>query len=650
MIYRKEIDGLRAIAVLSVVLFHGGFLGFNGGYVGVDIFFVISGYLITNIILEDKKNNNFSIINFYERRARRILPALSMVLMVTTTAAYLFMPVELLAIYSKSLISITAFSSNIYFFFSNGYFSPVSDTNPLLHTWSLAVEEQYYFIFPVVVMLFWSFGKNILLIIIIIIAIISLLITQILLFRHAVDANFYLIFSRAWELLFGSIIAFIPIQKLQTSRLAREFLGGCGLIMICYSVVFFDDKTPFPSFYTIIPVLGACLIIVFSSSVSYTGRFLSNKILVPIGLISYSLYLWHQPLFSFLRLKSIGEPSLYMYLVAILFSFIIAFFNWKYIEKPFRNKSVFTRSAIFKCSGLSIIFFFLIGLLGYINNGFSQRYNSYSSSIQYSPKRESCHTKGNDFLKPENACKYFSNNVTWATFGDSHTVELAYTLAKRLEKHNAGLLQLSFSGCPPALLFEAARDGCTKWLNESLTYLEKDKTIKQVLLGFRYTGFLYGSQLDMYPNLPRISLDHPFFSSHHNIGAEGFQEIYWNSLKAIVSRLLKAGKDVYLMYPVPELPLDINMAVMPFSVFNTTTMLNLGRVTDKKYYINRNEYILKKLDSLPFGNKLHAIKPFEIMCTDGYCPAVVNGKALYFDDNHLSLAGAKLISDSILMN
>jgi peptidoglycan/LPS O-acetylase OafA/YrhL len=409
---RKEIDGLRAIAVLPVVLFHAGILGFAGGYIGVDIFFVISGYLITSSILEDSKRNNFSIIDFYERRARRILPALSVVLFFTTILAYVFMPPNLLKSYSESLISVTTFASNVFFYITSGYFSTASDEKPLLHTWSLAVEEQYYLLFPLMVVVLLPLGRKKLISIIVLLTSISLIFSQYLSTRNA-DANFYLIFSRAWELFFGSIIAFFSIDTWSVSREKRELIGILGLLIIFYSIIFFDSYTPFPSFYTLAPVLGTFLIIIFVDSNTYVGRFLSNNIFVTVGLISYSLYLWHQPLFAFLRLKYIGEPPTYMFIGTSICAIFLAFLSWKYIETPFRNKINITRKSIFQYSITSIAIFLFIGFAGYFYNGFEKRFDvkSYTKSMEPSPKREVCHTVGLDYIKPINACKYFGQNI-----------------------------------------------------------------------------------------------------------------------------------------------------------------------------------------------------------------------------------------------
>ena len=197
MRYRQEIDGLRAIAVLPVIFFHAGMEGFSGGYIGVDIFFVISGFLITSIIINEKKEKKFSLINFYERRARRILPALSVVLILTTIAAYIFMPTVQFTSYSQSLFSVATFASNVFFFLTSGYFSRASNEQPLLHTWSLAVEEQYYVFFPVMLVLLWSWGQKRIICLTLFLAVLSLLLAQKLASLHAISANFYLIFSRA---------------------------------------------------------------------------------------------------------------------------------------------------------------------------------------------------------------------------------------------------------------------------------------------------------------------------------------------------------------------------------------------------------------------------------------------------------------------
>ena len=462
MQYRKEIDGLRAIAVLPVIFFHGNLFGMTGGYIGVDIFFVISGYLITSILIEEIEGGRFSILNFYERRARRILPALTAVLLFTTIAAFILMPAGLFKSYSQSLVSVSIFLSNVFFYLTSGYFSTASDEKPLLHTWSLAVEEQYYIFFPVLLSVLWFIGKKRLTLFISALTITSLLLAQYLSFKQDVDANFYLIFSRAWELFAGSLIAITGIQKFSIAKRGRDIIGSIGLTLIFYSIVFFDRLTPFPSMYTLAPVIGACLVIIFCDSTTTIGKFLSNRLFVGIGLISYSLYLWHQPIFAFLRIKTIGEPAQQVFISSVVLTFVLSILSYKYIEAPFRNKRLVKRRSVFQFSVASIVLFFSIGLSGHMFKGYVGRFDAenYLETAQFSPKRKECHTSGENYLKPNNACRYFGQNVTWASFGDSHTVEPAYALAKLLEPYDQGLLHLSFSGCPPALSFEVKNPGC----------------------------------------------------------------------------------------------------------------------------------------------------------------------------------------------
>jgi peptidoglycan/LPS O-acetylase OafA/YrhL len=654
--YRKEIDGLRAIAVIPVILCHAGIFGFSGGYIGVDIFFVISGYLITTIILAELAQNKFSIKSFYERRAKRILPALSAVLIATTVLAYILMPANLLKSYANSLMSVVTFTSNFHFFTTSGYFSTVSDQKPLLHTWSLAVEEQFYLFFPIMLSYLWVKGKKYITQIIIVLSVISLLLAQFLAVNNFSDANFYLIFSRAWELFAGALIALTSIQSTQMKNWQREILGFIGLFLIACSIFFFDDNTLFPSFYTLVPIIGTVLIIAFSTADTLTGKFLANRLFVGIGLISYSLYLWHQPFFAFLRLKSIGEPELQLFIAAIALTFICAWLSYQYVEKPFRRKpssDAKPRFTILQYASMSMVLFIVIGLIGVSKRGLQSRFadSGYIESIKFSPKRKACHYNGRNFEQPEDSCRYFGKDVTWATFGDSHTVEPAYALAKMLEPKDTGLLHLSFSGCLPSLLFDVKGSACTEWVKTALSYLEKNSTIENVYIGFNYNGFLFGSHRNHYPKIPNNDPSLLLTAEYSHLGAKETRELYWQGLSQMVERLMASGKTVYLQYPIPELPAHISTILTPFSIFGGGLRFDLKNTTTADYYFTRNNYILAKLNSLDYGEQLIAVKPFKLLCHTTHCPAVSDGKSLYFDDGHLSIEGAKkLILASGIVN
>ncbi|MFL9608612.1 acyltransferase family protein [Methylobacillus sp. Pita2] len=645
MKYRREIDGLRAVAVLAVVFFHAGFSGFSGGYVGVDVFFVISGYLITSILLGELEQQRFSIINFYERRARRILPTLAVVLLATSVAAFFLMPPSLLHDYARSLVSVAAFGSNVFFYLSSGYFSTASEEKPLLHTWSLAVEEQYYLLFPLLLAGLWLVRRISITWVMLILAMASLALSEYLLRQNAVDANFYLIFSRAWELLAGSLLALLgPERWSGLNQGVRNGLAWTGLALIIGAVFLLDQQTPFPGLYALFPVLGACLIIAFCDPAGAVGKLLCSRAMVGIGLISYSLYLWHQPLFAFMRMKSTSHPSALMFSIAIALAFLLAILSYFYVEQPFRNKKRYSRARIFQLSGVALGVMLAAGLAGMQGKGFPDRFPQpeLMTSAVGSPLREKCHTSGTDYLKPAQSCEYFGKRITWATLGDSHTVELAYALGEKLKQRDEGLLHLSFSGCPPALLFEAKEPGCSAWMREAVAHLEQRQDIKHVLIGFSYTRALFGN-LEHYPSLPDKSPVNKFTAEYAGMSREELREEYWQSLKATIDRLLAAGKDVYIVYPIPELPMDITKAVTPMSILHKAPPQDLGHMTSRDFYFARHAFILEKLDSLPYGERLHAIKPVEQLCKNGSCPAVADGQALYYDDNHLSIAGARQI-------
>ena len=366
MHYRPEIDGLRTLAVLPVLSFHAGFTIFSGGFVGVDIFFVISGYLISTIILKELQNNRFTISNFYERRARRILPALFFVIFATLPFAWHYLLPDELIEYGKSLIAVPLFSSNILFWQSSGYFAQDSETITLLHTWSLAVEEQFYLFFPLLMIFLWRFGSKTLLAIMLLIGVSSLLFSEYA-WRNIPDANFYLIFSRAWELLIGVFAAFhLFYQKPKHSLVLSQALSLIGLILIIFSIGFFNKGTPFPSLYALAPTVGAALIITFCQKGNVVHKLLSNKVMVGIGLISYSTYLWHFPLFVYARMI-LDEPSLTIMGLLSIVACVMGFISWRFIEKPFRDKNNFSKKTIFIFSIIvSLVVIFIGATLIYL--------------------------------------------------------------------------------------------------------------------------------------------------------------------------------------------------------------------------------------------------------------------------------------------
>lgn len=372
--YRPEIDGLRAIAVLSVIFFHAGHIAFPGGYAGVDIFFVISGYLITKIILVDLEQDKFSLLKFYERRCRRLLPALFFVCLCTTIFAWFILLPHEFNDFAKSLLSVGLFSSNIYFWQQSGYFANGTDTLPLLHTWSLAVEEQFYVLFPLFLILLKKASINRLLIIFAFIICGSLALAEIS-WRIYPDAAFYLLPTRAWELLVGSLIAGFEFKKKIRPNNLLAFLGLTG-VLCCF--VFFDKLTPTPSVSTLLPVISSGLIISFARERNLMARTLSHKYLLLVGLASYSIYLLHQPILVFSHKLDILSNTPFDLTITIAIIVFMGIVTQRYIEMPFRDQNFLDRSSIFKISGIILSVLILFGsLLSFTGIQKQMRYEKY---------------------------------------------------------------------------------------------------------------------------------------------------------------------------------------------------------------------------------------------------------------------------------
>ncbi len=374
MEYRPEIDGLRALAVLPVMFFHAGLQTFSGGYAGVDVFFVISGYLITKIILPEWEAGMFTLARFYERRARRILPALYVLMLACIPCAWLWLLPTDMESFSQSMVAVSAFSSNMLFWWQSGYFEPAAELKPLLHTWSLAVEEQYYLLFPVLLILMLRLGKRWAVTLFTGIAVLSLVAAQ---WGSLVDptAAFYQLQTRVWELLIGVLVAFHSStdNKHEPNILTREIGSAIGLLLLACAVFTFDKETPSPSLYTLIPTIGAALIILFADPQTLVGRLLGHKFLVGIGLISYSAYLWHQPILAFARHRGLGESSHLLFGALAISAFIPAYLSWKYVETPLRNRRRFNRRQIFAGVALCSAAFVAFGVAGDLTKGFAGR-------------------------------------------------------------------------------------------------------------------------------------------------------------------------------------------------------------------------------------------------------------------------------------
>ena len=504
MNYRAEIDGLRALAVLPVIFFHAGFEWFSGGFVGVDIFFVISGYLITTIIVSELARKKFSIVNFYERRARRILPALFFVMLVCLPFAWFLLTPDELTGFGKGLVGVVTFSANILFWLGSGYFAESAEWNPLLHTWSLAVEEQFYIFYPIFMLLTWRMwgGGRLkwILILLIGVFIFSLGVAHwasVYGFHQKISSgSFFLLPTRVWELLIGVFVA-LHLKYNGHFKVSKinQFLSFLGIGMIAFSIFLFSKETPFPSIYALMPTIGTGLIILAATPETFANRILSQSYIVAIGLISYSAYLWHQPVLVFSRHIFGIELTNFLKILLIGLSIVMAYISWKYIEKPFRDKKITSKRVIFTFSAVGIVVFSMLGLLIVKEEGFSNRYpilSQVQSKLLWptsNNKNDKCIEKfgGDQYCVVGNA----DYEVSSLLLGDSHANHFFIGLKGYLEKRNDNLLMIGVGGCPPLIDIDMGftyRHGANLRCYDRTNFLYKniirDTGAKRVYLAF----------------------------------------------------------------------------------------------------------------------------------------------------------------------
>lgn len=485
MKYRSDIDGLRAVAVLPVLIFHAELNMFQGGYLGVDVFFVISGFLITTIIIEEISRNSFSFSNFYERRVRRLLPALVFMTLVTSFVAYQIMIYQDLEDFGNSLLAMSFFSSNIYFWLESGYFERAANLKPLLHTWSLAVEEQYYFFFPFILLMTLKWLKQYLTPIILSMLLLSLGLA-VWASENSPDANFYLLPTRAWELMIGSVASIMLIQKQQVfgSLKLANYLKNGALLTLLVCMLVFDESLPHPSLITIIPVAATLLLIIIQAPNSIAHNILTLRPIVFVGLISYSLYLWHQPLLVFNRYIS-AEPTFASKLSMLLLAFFLAYISCNYVEKPFRHKNITTRKQVYTFCLSSFLVIVAFGLYT-SHDGVPERYSKEQQQLlsyldyQYTVPSD---TNRNCFLGEHETYEALTSNCLMNNriliWGDSH----ANALARGLRHVSVDFVdEFTGSACPPIINTDFQHRKHCRENNRFITELLQKKQYDMVIL------------------------------------------------------------------------------------------------------------------------------------------------------------------------
>ena len=642
--YRPEIDGLRFIAVISVILYHAqitifGFQPFKGGFIGVDIFFVISGYLITSIILKELiEKGVFSFKNFYKRRVRRILPVLIFVMLVSIPFSWVYIyPIDLVG-YSKSILYSLGFGSNYYFHYSGlEYGSPESLLKPFLHTWSLSVEEQYYILFPIVLVIVFKYFRHNLIYFLLVFFFISLIFAD-LGSKNYPSLTFYFLHSRVWELISGSLIAYFEIKSGHRSqnKTLNQIFPILGLFLIFYSIIFFNNKTFHPSFYTLIPVTGVALILWFTNKDDIIKKILSYKLFVSIGLISYSLYLWHYPIFSFAKNLGILFDDNLGKLILTIITFILSIFSYYLIEQPARRINSFQK--VFIGLAISTFIIFVYNTIVINNDGFPNRVKvkNYQEKQTYSyltKNGEVC------FGRPyNNLCKFGSQKKEIILLGDSQLASLAFNLHNRT-KSNYTFLPITYPGYfhlrdmklinkhtkKISNAYDVKRDNIDKLLNESKNNI--------IIIGGATSLYLYNKRIE-----GRAAHWDNMFVDRESLryNSETIEKAFNN----LVSELSK-NNQIILLYPIPEI--GVNLQKKKFE--------NMVRIFDYKYstFLKQNEEVIDLFNSINHP-KIHKVYSYMAFCNEktNLCATHDEDNFFFYDGYHPSLEGAKMINNLIM--
>lgn len=637
--HRRDLDGLRAVAVIPVVLFHLGISHFQGGYVGVDVFFVLSGFFITRQIIADLEAGQFSILGFYDRRIRRLLPALFAMLFLTSLlAAFILLPDDMKG-FGRSLVAATLSISNFYFLRQSEYFAPDAETMPLLHTWSLSVEEQFYVLFPAILFVLWRYLRTQipLLLALLLIASFGLSVwgTQ----SHP-QATFYLLPTRAWELLLGSLLAVAPKTSAATRPAIRNVATLAGLAMIGVAVFTFKSDMPFPGISALLPCLG-CALIIWSGdthdgdSSAALGRpyllswLLSLSPLVFIGLISYSLYLWHWPIIVFFNYTANDQLGLTEYLAALLVMLAAAYVSWRFVESPLRRGDVVwaTRRERFSYSAGVVLLFVLFGAALDRADGFRQLQRPEVAAMlnnakDVSPLRDACHFSQEEQgrRRLSEACSFGPDaGMPLVLFGDSHGVEIGYVLSQMAKSDQFRFRQVTASGCPPSLDVAFPKSGGCAAHNEQILNELSRAGPAVVVIAARY--FKWGA--------PESSA----------------RETFWPGLERVVARLKQSGNQVILLGGIPTHPHGSLPHALAKRLKRGASVENYAFAVDQPL----SKEIDLELRTLAAKYSSTYVALHRVVCgSHKECQGLQDGHTIYFDDNHLTVTAARRVAEILV--
>lgn len=646
--YRRDIDGLRALAIIPVVLYHAGIPGFSGGFVGVDVFFVISGFLMASLISGEIAAGEFSLIRFYERRIRRIFPALFAVMIASFAAAwFLLMPAEF-GYFARSLKAAALFTSNIQFEKESGYFDIGAQMKPLLHTWSLAVEEQFYILFPLLLMVVNRFARRHVILLLASLLAISFAASTWVLFRSPVDA-FYLLQFRAWELLLGALLAFkaIPVPRQSVVRAGMAF---GGILLIGVATLGFSDQTLFPGPAALLPCLGAGLIIHARDDSGPASRILRSKAMVGVGLISYSLYLWHWPIIVFSREITGRELSLFQGGLIVLASLVMATLSWRFVERPFRGHGTgVKRGPLF--AGAATLMVTALGIGDYVahHSGLPSRLPAEVQKVYAATYDESrfgvppCFadsTKTGPSAADIRAGKLCplgaesSSKPSFVVWGDSHSGAMAPAIDAAAKQIGLQGLFAGHSSCPPLPGIQLTPCGDTERcgaFNGAVRDLITSQHIPLVFLVAYWPKYVHDAEM---PN------EGPYFDPSVPPPLEDRSASVDQSLDSLLADLTRQGIRVVLVSDVPEMGRYMPEAIAKAMMRGTST-----EIAPPVDYIEERQALSRRILNRVAGKYgVTIIDPLPSICSNGRCDALRDGLPLYKDADHLTATFATTLS------
>ena len=658
--YRPEIDGLRALSVLAVVVFHAGFI-FNGravlsgGFIGVDIFFVISGYLITSIILRALADGGFSLKNFYQRRARRILPALFTVMFASVPLAWALMLPKAMQDYAGANLSSLLFGSNFWFWQEDTYFGGSALLKPFLHTWSLSVEEQFYVLFPVLLMALWALARKHILAVFIAAALVSLVAAH-MLSASAPDAAFYLLPFRGWELLAGAGLARLEqVRGRAAPSGAKSYLPLFGLALIFASFILFNAQTPHPSLITAYPIVGTMLIIWYGGGTDVLTRLLSSRLLVGIGLISYSLYLWHYMLFAFARIWQGEILSAGWAWAVIAASFALSVVTYFLIEKPARNGKALPLRWFVGLVGTAFLGLLVANIHVWRTNGAPQRMGAVASLIAETKRIP--FKRGDEYCiaaSVEDACYFPVDGAreTLVLVGDSHAEAIGLQLQMRAQNNGVNFLYIGARGCPliPGGYREDHRPdqqkACLKQAEDLQVFLAESEPV--TIVYFSYMAHYLGHPA--YVRRDGITVPELAASIRLETGSKTFREVSAAAAN-MFHDWINNGHKLVLIYPVPEAREDIPKAMAKIFIgqdqVRAADIENIDLSTPYTTHLGQTGRVRILYDIFKYRPNVKLFFPELVFCKDGEICRTHDARIYYADDNHLAPYGSKIMVDAL---